>query len=150
MIRFVNVVLVALVCSLVSIGSVHADAPDSEPNSSLVKIEEPSDILISDSRIVAGVGYYRDHRFRHSDESLESMSFFVEFVVTELGPFSFALGGVFPVENYNRSRPSFSVSTTWGSIMNKESWLDPGVGVFLAASPYSAWGVNITIFRIDF
>ena len=75
---------------------------------------------------------------------------YVQTPVVEWGDFWISAGGVFPVENMDRSRPEFSLATSVGRWVDCPRWMNFELGAYVAASPYGAWGGQVGLVNMRF
>ena len=75
---------------------------------------------------------------------------YVQTPVVQWSDLWLSFGGVFPVENMDRSRPEFSLATSVGCWVDCPKWMNWELGVYVAASPYEAWGGQVGLVNMRF
>lgn len=92
-----------------------------------------------------GIGSYVETTSRNDRLNASAMFFAQTPIVSILNYIDIGFGVYVPVEAIKRSRPMFSISYC---IENNN--FNPGIGVYVGASPWDVWGIELILFRKSF
>ena len=102
-----------------------------------------------------GWAWYHDHRGNVDglgSPTVDAPALYAQVPVAGLGDWAYiSFGGFVPFGYVDRARPEFSLNTRVGSWWaGHPPWLDPEVGVYVAASPWNAFGVMVGLVHLRF
>ena len=118
------------------------------------KKNEVGNYEYTDCYLSLGISSYTECSSRLDNSSSLTTSYFMQFPVVEYNDTRINFGVVVPNIEMRRTRPEFSVSyslrqfvRTW---FNPPAWVPFEAGVYVAMSPWQAFGVQLPLVRVNF
>jgi hypothetical protein len=96
-----------------------------------------------------GAAYYTEWDTEH-EEVDDMVGLYLQTPVVEWDKVWISFGTVVFFENFERTRPEFSLCTSVGKWVDCPQWLNWEIGPYIAVSPYGGHGVLIGLVDVSF
>ena len=104
----------------------------------------------SNFEITAGLCSYKETSNRLDNNDGVDVASYIQFPVVQYNSVRINAGYVMPSTEFRRSRPELSVSHLFGEDLSLPSEIPLEIGVYVAISPWEAWGIQFGLIRMEF